>query len=196
MGARATQRVVLMSIHPQFARGILAGRKRVEFRKTRFSAAISYVVIYATKPVQQIIGFFRVAGVEQDAPEELWRRYQDEGGIARESFMSYYGRRSSGVAIKVGDVFGLRRPRPLSSLGRGLVPPQSFRYLPAEIVQELSADGARQFQRQPVTYDSVGTDGLGQPSHDLRRPTFPPASSSHMPGQRVASRSDGTRRII
>jgi predicted transcriptional regulator len=130
-----------MSIHPQFARGILTGRKRVEFRKTRFSTAISHVVLYATKPIQQIIGFFRVAGIEQAAPEELWRLYQDDGGIARESFISYYGRRSTGVAIKVGEVFGLRTPRPLSSLGRDLVPPQSFRYLPAEVVQKLTAGG-------------------------------------------------------
>src|SRR5262249_46812686 len=97
MGSRATARVVLMSIHPEFAQGILGGEKRVEFRRTRFAAAISHVVIYATKPVQQVIGFFKVAGVEQATPRELWRRYKSEGGIPRDLFRAYYRRRSIGV---------------------------------------------------------------------------------------------------
>ena len=47
-----------MSIHPQYADAIVAGRKRAEFRKRPLAADIDVVLIYATAPVRAIIGWF------------------------------------------------------------------------------------------------------------------------------------------
>jgi predicted transcriptional regulator len=139
VASKSSRAVALMAIHPKYVQKILTGDKRVEFRKTRFASTISHVVIYATNPIQRVVGFFKVRGIEQATPAELWRRHRHHGGIAQDSFLAYYGKRETGVAIKVGEVFGLRQPRPLSDLGNDVVPPQSFRYLPSNIVDQLTA---------------------------------------------------------
>src|SRR5262249_55232094 len=120
-----------MAIRPDYAQKILSGDKRVEFRKTRLAGTVSHVVMYATNPIQRIVGFFKVLGIEQAAPDELWRRHQRHGGIERSRFFAYYNERDSGIAIRVGEVVGLGSPKALSALGDKLVPPQSFRYLPS-----------------------------------------------------------------
>ncbi len=63
-----------MAIRPHFADSILAGRKRVEFRKRRFSRAVSHVIIYATEPVKRVIGMFEVKSVSDGPPARVWRR--------------------------------------------------------------------------------------------------------------------------
>jgi len=140
VASRSFRPVALISIHPEYGDQILAGQKRVEFRKARFASAVTHVVLYATNPVQQIIGYFKVKGIVQASPGELWRRYRHVGGVGKKSFKAYYEDRTTGVAIKVGKVFGLRAPRPLKSLGPHLTPPQSFRYLPPSVVQQLASD--------------------------------------------------------
>lgn len=137
MGSRSTRPVALMSIHPTFAESIITGRKRVEFRKTRMATNISHVVIYATNPIQRVIGFFTVDRVEHGNPDALWRRHQRHAGVDRELFVSYYRDRDSGIAIKVGQVTQLKKPKPLSALGDHVVPPQSFRYLPESVLGRL-----------------------------------------------------------
>ena len=138
MASKISRAVALMAIHPDYAQKILSGDKRVEFRKSRFASKITHVVIYATNPIQRVVGFFKVSGIEQAAPDELWRRHQHHSGLERQSFVTYYRERATGVAIKVGKVVGLRTPKPLSSLGSNVVPPQSFRYLPATVVNRLA----------------------------------------------------------
>ena len=138
MDSKSSRSVALMSIRPDYAQKILAGDKRVEFRKTRLASTISHVVIYATNPIRRIVGFFKVLGIEQATPDELWRRHQQDGGIERSLFFAYYSERASGIAIRVGEVVGLRNPKALSALGDNLVPPQSFRYLPSTVVDRLT----------------------------------------------------------
>ena len=132
-----------MAIHPKYAAKILSGDKRVEFRKTRFASAISHVVIYATDPIQRIVGLFKVLGIDQAAPDELWRRHQRHGGINRSSFLAYYRRRDTGIAIRVGEVVGLSVPKALSALGHNVAPPPSFRYLPSTVIDDLLRDSLK-----------------------------------------------------
>ena len=132
-----------MAIHPEYAEKILTGRKTIEFRKIRFATTVTHIVIYATRPVQRVVGFFKVLGVDLAAPPELWRRYQRVGGVGKASFEAYYQRRDRGVAIKVGEVVGLRKPRSLSSLRLSVAPPQSFRYLPPVALDALRAETPR-----------------------------------------------------
>lgn len=127
----------LVSVHPEFAELILAGRKRVEFRKTRFSEAVTCVAMYVTRPVQRILGFFEVSAVHEDTPRRLWHRYSAQGGITRAVFSEYYRQRRRGVAIEVGRVFVLSRPMTLSEVTRNSTPPQSFTYLSGRAVKKL-----------------------------------------------------------
>jgi predicted transcriptional regulator len=127
----------LVSVHPKFADLILTGRKRVEFRKRRFAESVSHVVIYATSPVQKILGFFEVSAVREDTPGRLWRRYKARGGISRAVFSKYFGGHPLGVAIEVGRVFTLSRPVPLSGVSASSTAPQSFCYLRGRVVSKL-----------------------------------------------------------
>ncbi len=133
--------VALVSVHPEFANLILTGRKTVEFRKRRFAEAITHVVIYATSPVQKVLGFFEVSGVYEDTPGRLWNRYRKEGGIGRKVFLAYYGESPRGIAIEVGRVFTLSRPLSLSQIGRSGAAPQSFRYISGDPLTKLVRKG-------------------------------------------------------
>ena len=114
---------------------ILEGRKKVEFRKVRFAQDVSHIVIYATAPVMRIVGCFRVRGIEEASPTKLWKQYERVGGIGKEAFWRYYGRSTLGIAIRVGDVVALGEPMTLRAAGCSRVPPQSFKYVNANVLQ-------------------------------------------------------------
>ena len=130
--------VVLLSIHPEYADAILDGSKRVEFRKPPFPRDVTHVVIYATSPVQKVVGWFQVDTTEETSPSELWKKYSSVGGIARSAFGAYYQGRSKAVAIHVSDTTKLHKPVALSRLGRRLAPPQNFRYLTSSALAALA----------------------------------------------------------
>jgi predicted transcriptional regulator len=121
-----------MSIHPQYAEGILSGAKRVEFRKRRIADDVTHVVVYATAPVSAVVGAFTVEEQHTLTTPSLWQRFRHIAGIGKRDFMSYYTGYTSGTGIAVGEV--LRAPEPLCLQSRlGIArPPQSFQYLSAE----------------------------------------------------------------
>jgi predicted transcriptional regulator len=137
MVGEANSVVALMSINPQYANLILEGRKKVEFRKTRFAQDVSYVIIYATSPVQRVVGFFEVNGVMEATPDELWQRYHSVGGVDRAFYDAYYQFKQHGIAIEVGNVEILEFPIPLDCLDISS-PPQSYRYVNWEVLNWLS----------------------------------------------------------
>jgi hypothetical protein len=54
---------VLLSIKPEFVEKIFSGLKKYEFRRVIFkSKSVSRVVIYASSPVQRVVGEFAVGG--------------------------------------------------------------------------------------------------------------------------------------
>lgn len=139
MGTKATGRHALMSIRPEFADRILAGTKRVEFRKRRLASDVTDVIVYATTPVRAIVGAFRIAGQDTRPPRDLWNDYVDVAGIAQAPYLEYYAGRDMATGILVGDVWVPPAPIPLTALDL-LRPPQSFQYLsPAAGLRLLAA---------------------------------------------------------
>lgn len=139
MAGATDRRVALFSIHPHYADAILRGDKRVEFRRRGPSSATSHVIVYATAPVQRIVGWFRVEAVEEETPSTLWERFGVVGGIELEEFDRYYGRRSRGTAICVADPSRLVRPLAMDAIAGSSRPPQSYRYVPWEVFQAVAA---------------------------------------------------------
>jgi predicted transcriptional regulator len=139
VAARTSRTVALMAMHPQFARLILDGKKKVEFRKTRLTVEVSHILIYATVPIQGIIGFFEVHRIQEGVPDDLWDIYQDVAGIEEKVFRKYYGSASRGIAIEVGRVFALSRPVQLKQIAgkRKASAPQSFRYVNAKAFDHI-----------------------------------------------------------
>jgi predicted transcriptional regulator len=123
------QSVVLLSIKPEYAELILNGEKTVEFRKTMFSQEPTAVVFYATSPVKKVIGYSKIAFIEESSPASLWRRHRQNGGIEYDTFKDYYASNGKGIAIGLADVTTLRTPRELPSLSNCKAPPQSFIYI-------------------------------------------------------------------
>jgi predicted transcriptional regulator len=121
--------VVLLPIQPQYATPILGGTKQVEFRKRPFRRDVTHVVVYSSSPIQQVVGFFELLGIDEDSPEQLWRRYSRVGGITKMDYDRYYASTPRGVAIRVGRVHVLREPLPLARVDPDLHPPQSYAYL-------------------------------------------------------------------
>jgi predicted transcriptional regulator len=127
-------RVALFSIHPRYAMAILDGSKQVEFRRQGLPEDVTHVVIYATSPVQQIVGMFEVAGISKVSPCKAWKQYNRVGGIEKTAFERYYT--SAGLAF----VIGVRNPQTfhtpfsLADLDEKLRPPQSYMYLCDELL--------------------------------------------------------------
>ncbi|NID05108.1 ASCH domain-containing protein [Luteibacter jiangsuensis] len=121
---------VLLSIHPEHADKILSGEKRFEFRKSIFkNPAVTRVLIYATMPVGKVIGDFEIGGVIDGRPTKVWESTKAHAGISREFFRSYFNGRERAVAIEVRNPRRFESPRGLDEVERGMVAPQSFRYV-------------------------------------------------------------------
>lgn len=139
MAETATGRVALFSIRPHYANALLDGTKRVEFRRTALPTDVTRVVIYATAPVQRIVGSFEVAGVDQTPPGEAWTAYREVGGIAKQAFDRYYEGAASAFVIQARNPVRLHTPLRLSDLSESIRPPQSFMYLREDLQARLDA---------------------------------------------------------
>jgi len=137
LASATDSQIALLPIKPQYARSIIDGSKKVEFRKSRFRHDVSYVVVYASSPVKRILGYFEVRRIVTAPPKKLWKDYRTVGGIDRGDFEDYYRERDTGVAIEVGEVVAMPSPVRLSRLAKNLSPPQSFCYLPGELFETL-----------------------------------------------------------
>lgn len=128
---------VILSIKPLYARAIMAGIKKVEFRKKIFKREVDKVFIYATAPEKLIIGYFTIDEVVKDTPEKLWKQFNVVGGIDKSDFFEYYKDTDTGYSIKINEVkqfeVGIN---PLENI-ENFNPPQSFQYLDESIAQSI-----------------------------------------------------------
>ena len=141
MASNSTGHIVLMPVKPQFAQLIMQGKKKAEFRKVRFLKQVSHVVVYASSPVQKILGYFEVSHIDEGSPGYLWKRYRSIGGIIYKEFQDYYANSTRGVAIGIGRICQLKHAIPLTKLNAAMVAPQSFVYIPFkffEMIQEYA----------------------------------------------------------
>jgi len=73
---------VLLSIKPEFAEKIFNGTKKYEFRRTVFkNQDIKTVVVYASSPVQKVIGEFEIEEIISDQLQALWKQTKKYAGI-------------------------------------------------------------------------------------------------------------------
>lgn len=137
MGTHATGRSALMSIHPVYADAIMNGDKTTEFRKRRLAPDITTVWVYATSPIQRVIGCFKITETVEASPSLLWERFGRSGCISRINFDKYYAMCDSGFGIRIGAVVALPEPLPLSDVVASGTPPQSFQYVEDAVFDEM-----------------------------------------------------------
>lgn len=124
---------VLLSIKPEFAEKIFKGTKKFEFRRSLFkNPNIKTVVVYASSPVQKVIGEFEIDSILNFEPEILWEKTKEHAGISEEYFYEYFGDKQKGFAIKIKKVKRYEKELSLKE-DFNAKPPQSFMYLENEI---------------------------------------------------------------
>jgi predicted transcriptional regulator len=145
-----------MSIHPDYAEAIVSGRKCAEFRKRPLAADIDVVLIYATAPVQAIVGWFEVSGTVRSSPAEIWRRLHSQGGISRTEFTTYYAGSIQGVALLVGKVERFSELVALSVLSPRPAIPQSFSYISEKVFSQAKMLASKHPGRELVSFAESG----------------------------------------
>jgi len=121
---------VLLAIKPEFAEKIFNGTKKVEFRRCIFkSDKITSIIVYASSPVQKIIGEFEIKDVLTGTPEYLWCETFKDAGISKSYFDQYFGEKTTGYAIRIKSYKKYRHPQCLKLDFNISHPPQSFQYI-------------------------------------------------------------------
>lgn len=120
---------VLLSIKPKYADLIFDGTKKFEFRRTIFkNENIKTIVVYASSPVQKVIGEFEIETILNDELEMLWKKTKKHAGIDEAYFYEYFDKKEHGFAIKIKNTRRYEKSLCLKE-DFNLLPPQSFLYL-------------------------------------------------------------------
>lgn len=120
---------VVLSIKPEFAFKIFDGSKKFEFRKAIFkNTNVKSVIVYASSPVQQVIGEFEIEDILNYDLQTLWEITQEHSGISEDFYYKYFANREHGYAIKIKKTKKYRIPKCLKE-DFNILPPQSFAYL-------------------------------------------------------------------
>lgn len=121
---------VVLSIKPEFAFKIFDGTKKFEFRRSIFkNGNIKSVIVYASSPVQQVIGEFEIDEVLNYDLHTLWDMTQEFSGISEKFYYDYFTNKEQGFAIKIKNTKKYTNPKCLKE-DFNLTPPQSFAYWP------------------------------------------------------------------
>lgn len=119
---------ILLSIHPEYVRQILAGSKKFEFRRNVAKRHVDRILIYSTSPEMKVVGSVSVLGVLKDTPQKLWQKTKDFSGISRDRFMEYFSQKEIAYAYQLGEVKKFNKAKNLSEYGISAAP-QSFVYI-------------------------------------------------------------------
>jgi predicted transcriptional regulator len=121
---------VLLSIKPEFAYKIFDGSKKFEFRKAIFKdKSVKKVVVYASSPMQKVIGEFEIEQILFSDTENLWQDTQEFSGISKDYFDDYFIDKKMGYAIQIKSITKYSNPLCLKNDLQIKTPPQSFMYL-------------------------------------------------------------------
>jgi predicted transcriptional regulator len=137
--AQIMPRALLISIQPRFANAILDGTKTIELRRT--SPTLSpgaLALIYSSAPTKALVGWATVEEVVRATPQSLWKEHRHSTGVTRAEFKKYFAGRTHAYGLRLSGVN--RAERGLSLVGlrtHGLEPPQSWRYVAADLATTL-----------------------------------------------------------
>lgn len=120
---------VLLSIKPEYAEKIFNGSKKFEFRRSLFkNPDVKTVVVYASSPVQMVIGEFEIESIINDSLINLWEQTKEYAGIDEEYFFKYFSDKESGFAIQIKSFKKYKKALCIRE-DFNVTPPQSFVYL-------------------------------------------------------------------
>ena len=89
---------------------------------------IKKVIVYASSPVQKVIGEFEIDQIINLELNALWEKTSRHSGISEDYFYQYFGDKEQGYAIKIKKVKKYKQPMCIKADFK-LTPPQSFAYV-------------------------------------------------------------------
>ncbi|WP_342644887.1 hypothetical protein [Mucilaginibacter sp. CSA2-8R] len=119
---------VLLSIKPHYANLIFDGVKKYEFRRSIFKEKVNTIVVYASSPLQKVIGEFEIETILNENLQSLWEKTEAHAGVDKAFFFQYFVNKQHGFAIKIKSTKRYEKPLCLKDDYK-LSPPQSFLYL-------------------------------------------------------------------
>ncbi len=120
---------VLLSVKPKYAKKIVEGKKKYEFRRAIFKKQnIEKVYIYSSSPVSKIVAVFEIEKILKDSPEKIWTLCQDYAGISEKDFFDYFKNSNVAFAIEIEKIEVLEEPIDPFNEFTNFKPPQSFCY--------------------------------------------------------------------
>lgn len=119
----------ILSIKPIYANEILAGEKKVEFRKKIFKKEVNKIYIYSSMPQKMIVGYFTFNQIDEDSPKKLWEKYKDVGGINEADFFEYFKDHEKGFSIIIDKVKKFKEEIDPIHFVENFSAPQSYMYL-------------------------------------------------------------------
>lgn len=137
------QRVMLLSIHPEWVGRIINGSKTVELRKTRpLVEHGQLVLIYSTKPTAAIVATCRISRVEVVETAQAWTSFGPKAAISESELDQYLLGAKEAVGIHVDSARELASPIDLAFLRERdrFHPPQTWHYLDPAEVESLISD--------------------------------------------------------
>jgi len=106
----------------------LKALKKFEFRKSIFKKQVSAVVVYASAPLQQVIGEFEIEQILHLDLETLWDITHLNSGISKSFFYEYFEDKERGYTIEIKNTKLYKIPKNLKET-YNMFPPQSFAYI-------------------------------------------------------------------
>ena len=119
---------ILMSIHPEFAKKIITGEKRFEFRKVAPTRIVRTIVLYETQPIGLVTAEAEVSGMCFGTPEMVWQQVEKYAGVTKEFYDNYYKGCDNVVVYRLGKIHLFDIPLTLTDYNLKY-PPQNFVYL-------------------------------------------------------------------
>lgn len=130
---------ILISIKPEFVDLIFNGTKTVELRRSlpKNIAHNSEIVIYASSPIQSIVGRAFVKKIEAGKPRILWQKVGCRTGVSLDHFNTYFDGKEQGYGLILEKIERFQNPISLSFLRDkfDFSPPQSFMYARKELME-------------------------------------------------------------
>lgn len=122
-------RKLLLSIKPKYVKQILAGTKLVEYRKrTPKDIGVEKVLIYQSNDLMKVVGEFRIAGIIEGSPREVWDKTHEVGGICEKDYFAYFNGYDRAYAFQISELRVYDTPLPLLEVGVSRAP-MSYQYV-------------------------------------------------------------------
>jgi len=124
---------IFLSIKPEYAEKILTGEKSIELRRTLPNIdSGDIILLYATAPLKQVIGYCSVERILRGRPHSLWHKVRKHCAVEKHQFDTYFRGASTAIGIEVSNPHRLECKLNLADLktrSPDFRAPQSYRYV-------------------------------------------------------------------